>query len=108
MNEIGEKYLPIGTVVILKEAAKRLMITGFCSTEEGKEEKIWDYSGCMYPEGFLASTQTALFDHEQIVKVYHMGLIDEEEKAFKKQINEFVSGQATIPVPPIPNINPTE
>jgi len=37
-------------------AKKRLMITGFCSVEEGKQEKMWDYSGCMYPEGFLSST----------------------------------------------------
>ena len=26
-----EKYLPIGTVVLLKGATKRLMITGYCS-----------------------------------------------------------------------------
>jgi len=94
MNEIGEKYLPIGTVVMLKEATKRLMITGFCSVEEDKQEKMWDYSGCMYPEGFLTSTQTALFDHEQIDEVFHMGLIDEEEQEFKNQIQEFLSNQS--------------
>jgi len=91
MNDIGEKYLPIGTVVMLKEATKRLMISGFCSIEEGEEEKIWDYSGCIYPEGFLSATQTALFDHEQIEKIFHMGLVDDEERKFKRKIQEFLT-----------------
>jgi len=33
-----------------------------------------------------------------------MGLIDEEETKFKKQLNDFVSGQTEIPVPAIPNV----
>jgi len=87
---MGNKYLPIGTVVLLKGGAKRLMITGFCSVEEGKERKIWDYSGCIYPEGFLSSNQTALFDHDQIEQICHMGLIDDEEKEFKTCMQELV------------------
>ncbi len=88
MEKIGEKYLPIGTVVLLKEATKRVMITGFCAVEDSNQKKIWDYTGCMYPEGFLSSDQTCLFDHEQVEKVYHMGLEDNEEILFKKQLKE--------------------
>lgn len=93
MGKIEEKYLPIGTVVMLKGGAKRVMISGFCAIEEQNTEKnkMWDYSGCLYPEGFLSSNQTCLFDHEQIEKVYHYGLIDEEEK-FKAQLNELLVG----------------
>ena len=29
MNEKFEKYLPIGSVVLMKEAKKRIMITGY-------------------------------------------------------------------------------
>ena len=76
MKKIPEKFLPIGTVVMLKGATKRLMIAGFCAFENGEEEKeerkIWDYSGCLYPEGFLQSNQTCLFDHEQIAEIYHL------------------------------------
>lgn len=86
MENIGEKYLPIGTVVMLKGGKKRVMITGFCAISEQNKEKIWDYSGCMYPEGFLDSKQTGLFDHEQIEKIYHIGLIDEEEEEFKNKM----------------------
>lgn len=86
MNEIGEKYLPIGTVVMLKGGSKRVMIAGFCAISEDTGNKVYDYSGCLYPEGFISSTQTCLFDHEQIEKVYFKGFVDEEEVSFKKNL----------------------
>ncbi len=90
MKKIGEKYLPIGTVVMLKGGSKRVMITGFCTREDGKK-KLWDYSGCLYPEGILESNQICLFDHKQIQEVYHVGLEeDEEEKNFKTQLKKIV------------------
>ena len=91
-SSIPRKFLPIGTVVLLKGATKRVMITGFCSVEESNPEKVWDYSGCMYPEGFLSSSQTCLFDHKQIEKIYHLGLAeDDEEKEFKKNLKKVMS-----------------
>ena len=85
----GRKYLPIGTVVMLKGGEKRIMITGFCAIENG-QNTIWDYNGCIYPEGILNSNEMCLFNHSQIDKVYHMGLKeDDEEKKFKKLINKF-------------------
>lgn len=82
------KYLPIGTVVMLKGGTKRVMITGFCVMQESDKEKVWDYSACLYPEGMLSSTQNCLFNHDQIEKVYYLGLIDEEEEEFKKKLKE--------------------
>lgn len=90
MEEIGEKFLPIGTVVMLAGGEKRVMITGFGAVQESNRTKIWDYSGCLYPEGFLSSNQTCLFDHSQIAKVYHLGLIDEEENKFKEKLNKVI------------------
>lgn len=87
---IPEKYLPIGTVVILKNGKKRTMITGFCAISQDNPEKVYDYSGCIYPEGFISSNQTLLFDHNQIEKVFYMGLIDEEETNFKKKLKEIM------------------
>lgn len=87
--EKSEKYLPIGTVVMLNGGKKRVMITGFCAIENGDKSKIWDYSGCVYPEGFLSSAQTCIFNHDQIEKIYHLGLADdEEEKKFKDKLKE--------------------
>ena len=96
-KKIPNKYLPIGTVVMLKGGTKRVMISGFCAIEgqNSGKNKMWDYSGCLYPEGFLSSNQTCLFDHEQIEKVYHYGLVDEEEEKFKAQLNELILGTNT-------------
>ena len=86
-----EKYLPIGTVVLLKGGKKRAMITGFCSVAQENQEKIYDYSGCVYPEGYLSSNQVCLFDHDQIDKIFFLGYEDEEERAFKDKLNKIVA-----------------
>ena len=70
-----EKYLPIGTVVLLKDATKRLMITGYCSMLQTDQTKVYDYIGCLFPEGNLVGEEVALFDHEQIAAVSHLSLI---------------------------------
>ena len=91
MNNSAGKYLPIGTVVMLKGGKKRVMITGFCSMANDNQGVMYDYSGCLYPEGFLSSNETALFNHDQIAQIYHLGLVDDEEKAFKASLNEMVA-----------------
>ena len=96
--EKGEKYLPVGTVVMLAGGTKRAMITGFCSTGD-EVDKTYDYSGCIYPEGFLSSNQVCLFDHDQIVEVFHTGLIDDEEKNFKTQLVAIVAAMGDEPTP---------
>ena len=85
-----EKFLPIGTVVLLKGGNKRAMITGFCSVAQENQEKIYDYSGCVYPEGYLSSNQVCLFDHDQIEKIFFEGFVDEEEVQFKEKLNRIV------------------
>ncbi len=88
MNEIGEKYLPIGTIVLLKNATKNVMITGFASMSPETGEQIFDYSGCPYPEGFLNYNEVCVFNHDQIDKVVFQGYADEQEEEFKKILVE--------------------
>ena len=98
MNEqlIKEKFLPLGTVVLLKNGTKRIMINGFCTIDANNQTKMYDYSGVLFPEGALSSDQILLFDHEQIDKVFHMGLVDDEEIEFKKKLEEILK---TNPMP---------
>lgn len=97
MNNVGEKFLPLGTVVMLKGASKRLMITGFCTmAAEDAESVMYDYSGCMYPEGMISSDQNALFNHDQIERIFHMGLVDQEEKDFKFKLNQLLSANSPV------------
>ncbi len=86
--EKNEKYLPIGTVVLLKNAQKRMMITGFCCADEENPDKMYDYTGCLYPEGLISSDNNLLFDHEQIDKIFALGFKDEEEIEFKEKLAE--------------------
>lgn len=85
---LKEKYLPVGTVVLLKGGKKRVMVTGFCVVSPEVEKRVFDYCGCIYPEGYLNSAQNCLFNHDQIDKIYHVGLVDDEEMKFKTQLKE--------------------
>ena len=90
--DIKEKFLPIGTVVLLKGGSKELMITGYCiiptgkTFEHGKEVqsvgKVFDYGACTYPEGVIFSDQVFGFNHEQIEKISHMGYETNQQKEF--------------------------
>ena len=82
-----EKFLPIGSVVKLKNGQKRLMITGFLQMEqdENGQKNIWDYSGCLYPEGMLTSEANYVFNHSQIEEVHFIGLVDEEEEEITEE-----------------------
>ena len=89
--------LPIGSVVLLTNSTKRLMIIGVCQKEQDVNGKLWDYAGCVYPEGYLGSSKTYLFNGEQIDKIFALGYQDEEQFAFKTRADEVLAelrGQA--------------
>ena len=81
------EFLPVGTVVLLKGATRPVVIIGFTTKEEGKEE-IWDYLGCAYPFGVMGQDQNLLFQRKDIEKVIFKGYVDEEGSNFLKLIEE--------------------
>lgn len=105
----GEKYLPVGTVCLLQDGSKKIMITGFCVKSPDVEGKEFDYIGCLYPEGVISSDQNLLFNHDQIVQVFYKGYECEEETEFKAKLKEFVNGNAPAPdAAPAPAEAPVE
>ena len=86
--EKGEKFLPIGSVVLLKGGKKKLMITGYCMKIEEEPDKIYDYNGCLFPEGEIKSNLTSVFDHKQIEEVFFEGFKNEETDEFFDSIKE--------------------
>ena len=82
LNEL----LPIGSVVLLKDSTKRVMIVGLKQQQEN-ESKIWDYSGCLYPEGILDPDHLFLFDREQIQTLFFIGFQDGEGMQFMVGLN---------------------
>lgn len=87
---VKEKFLPIGTVVMLKGGSKRLMIIGFCMEAKQNNQNVkFDYAGCLFPEGIIDSNEFALFNHDQIEKVYNEAYSDETTKKFISSLVEF-------------------
>ena len=76
-----KQYLPLGSVVTLKEGEKKLMICGRIQREILSRE-IYDYCACLYPEGMIDSKSVYLFDQEDI------GLQDQEEFAFREEMEK--------------------
>ena len=87
MNEKYKKYLPLGTVVLMKGASKRVMITGYIAKSPETKDKVWDYIGCMWTEGVISADKNLLFDHKNIDKIYAIGYSDDEQKRFMKVID---------------------
>ena len=82
--ENNERFLPIGSVVILKGGKRELMIMSYCVMPNGGEvydkngkvedaPKLFDYGACFYPEGMVTSDQIFAFNHEQIDRVCFKG-----------------------------------
>ena len=83
------KFLPLGSVVLLKDAQRPIVIIGYTVVEEGSTD-IWDYLGCAYPIGVIDPSKNLLFQRNQIEKVLHTGYTDEEGDKFLNQLTESV------------------
>lgn len=70
---MNKNNLPIGTVVLLKGGLKKIMITGHSSVSRDDSEKVYDYNGCIFPEGIMENV-FSLFDADQIEEVLYMGM----------------------------------
>lgn len=81
-----ERTLPIGSVVILQEGSKRIIIMGYCQYKLGEMNKIYDYVGCPYPEGFISSDKMVLFNHDQIKHIYALGYQNDEQFEFRDKL----------------------
>ncbi len=82
MND--KKYLPMGTVVILKKGIKKIMIFGRKQQKADTGEQF-DYIAYLYPEGNIKQDLAILFNHEDIKQIVHVGYIDEDEENFQKK-----------------------
>lgn len=77
--------LPIGSVVILKGGKKSLMIFGR-KQMSNIDNKVWDYLGCLYPEGCLGAEYCFLFNEEDIEEIIFKGYSDKNNELFEKKL----------------------
>ncbi len=83
-----ERFLPIGTVVMLKGGEVPVMITSYCVYGTKDKEKIYDYGSCHYPQGILNPEIVHAFNHDKIDKVLYKGYETEDSKRLSKILNE--------------------
>lgn len=78
--------LPVGSVVLLKDATKKLMIIGILQVKP-EENKVYDYLGVPYPEGYVGSDNNFLFNHTDINDVIFTGYTNPERDIFLKALD---------------------
>ena len=81
------EYLPIGTV---GNESKKMMIIGLLQVKSENNE-VYDYSGVLYPEGYLGPSETYLFNKEQISRIYHLGYTSKEQTDHNKKLEDVSS-----------------
>ena len=64
------------------------MVTGYAVSSPESGDKLWDYIGCLWPEGMVAPDKNLLFDHKDIDKVFAIGFSDDEQKLFMERLNK--------------------
>ena len=80
------RYLPLGTVVLLKDSETKIFIIGYFPKDESG--KVWDYLGCKHPIGVTESEARILFDEEQIEKTIHLGYSDKEGMDYRHTLSK--------------------
>ena len=88
MEEKFKRYLPLGSVVLMIGAKKRVMVTGYAVKSPDFGDRVFDYIGCLYPEGLIASDKNLIFDHKDIYQVFALGYVDEEQREFMRKLDE--------------------
>lgn len=71
------RLLPIGSLVILKGGKRKVLIIGIYQ-KAAENNKVYDYSGLVYPFGYLRSDELFFFNSDKIDKIIHLGFSDEE------------------------------
>ncbi len=82
-----KSVLPIGSVVLLKGASKKVMIIGLKHKQQDSE-KVWDYLACLYPEGIVDVNKLYFFDSEQVECLYFIGFQDTEGLLWTQKVKE--------------------
>lgn len=77
--------LPVGSIVRLIGGERRLMVCGrvIC---KANEENIYDYVGCLYPQGVVSSSNLYFFNRDAIEDIYFIGFQDKEEMEFRHNV----------------------
>ena len=91
MKDFNE-LLPIGSVVLLNNGQKRVMIFGVGQTDPTTNVE-YDYIGVVYPEGNMGVGTQYLFNHTDIDRIDFRGFDDEERSEFIEKLRDYYDGK---------------
>lgn len=86
------ELLPIGTIVLLKDAKRKLMIYGIGQTD-ATNNVDYDYIGVLFPEGNMGEGSQFLFNHSDIEQIIFKGYDNEERTQFLLTIEKMLEQQ---------------
>jgi len=83
------EYLPLGSIIVVRGGIKKIMIIarGLAVEVQGMV-KVFDYAGCLFPEGLMGD-QILQFNHVDIFKVVHKGYTDDDESLMISKLNDW-------------------
>ena len=76
-----KELLPVGSVVLLKDATKQLVVIGVLQVSS-ETNKLYDYLAVPYPEGYIGANNNFLFDHSDINDIIFRGYTNPERDMF--------------------------
>lgn len=76
----SEKLLPVGSVVLLHNADKELMIIGILPVNDNKQ---FDYLAVLHPEGYLSEKYVFMFNHSDIAQIKFLGYMNAAYQMFR-------------------------
>ena len=82
-----KELLPIGSIVLLEEGEKRLMISGIMQSDASGNGEEYDYLGVLYPEGHIGDQFQYLFNHKDINESIFRGFEDDERVEFLEKLS---------------------
>ena len=94
LNNIND-YLPIGSVVLLKNGTKKLMVFGILQSDKDHPEVEYDYIGVPYPEGNMGVEYQYLFHQKDIINIFYRGFESTERQEFMGSLSDFYKNRAT-------------
>ncbi|MBR1508727.1 MAG: DUF4176 domain-containing protein [Eubacterium sp.] len=99
--------LPIGSVVKLLETERFVMIVGRIVVPEGVDT-IYDYVGCVYPEGISSSDDMVFFNRDSIEMLVFVGLQDVQELTYRSEVLDELGELAVVDGEIVPVVDDEE
>lgn len=81
--------LPVGSVVFLKSAVKKVMVIGIKQRNQ-QNNTTYDYVGVLYPEGYINNKVLFNFNHEDVMDIVYRGYENSEQEDFLRMVQDVV------------------